>query len=76
MQVAGRKIPKASAYSLMLLKFSRFYLQGRSISNRWKVVPVMMAGEGTYSLEEMLTEKINITRASIDKMFFIFFGNS
>lgn len=27
----------------------------------------MMAGEGTYSLEEMLTEKINITRASIDK---------
>ena len=36
----------------------------------------MMAGEGTFSLEEMLTEKINITRASIDKMFFIFFGNS
>ena len=29
----------------------------------------MMAGEGTYSLEEILTEKINITRASIDKCF-------
>lgn len=27
----------------------------------------MMEGEGTYSLEEMLTEKINIMRASIDK---------
>lgn len=28
----------------------------------------MMAGEGTYSLEGMLTEKINITRARVDKI--------
>ena len=36
----------------------------------------MMAGEGTYPLEEWLTEKRDITRAKVDKMFFIFFGNS
>lgn len=28
----------------------------------------MMIGEGTFSLEERLTEKKNITRASIDKI--------
>ena len=28
----------------------------------------MMAGEGTFSLEERLTEKRNITRARVDKI--------
>ena len=63
----GGKSPNSALYSLILLKISLFYSQGRIALNRWYVVRVTMARERTNPVEEGLTEEINITRARVDK---------
>lgn len=67
LRARGGKSPNPVLYSLILLKISLFYSQGRIAPNRWYVVRVTMARERTNPVEEGLTEEINITRASIDK---------
>ena len=65
----GGKSPNSALYSLILLKISLFYSQGRIALNRWYVVRVTMARERTNPVEEGLTEEINITRALHGEIF-------